>query len=44
LIAARIAVNTAVAAIGADIRRMTKASVVCRRLMTGVDFRRQPGH
>jgi len=34
LIAARTAVMTAVAAIDADIRRMTKASEACRRLMT----------
>jgi transposase len=34
LIAARTAVMTAVAAIDADMRRMTSASVACRRLMT----------
>jgi transposase len=34
LIAARTAVMSAVAAIDADIRRMTRASAVCRRLMT----------
>jgi transposase len=34
LIAARTAVMTAVAAIDADIRRMTRASAACRRLMT----------
>jgi hypothetical protein len=34
LIAARTAVMTAVAAIDADIRRMTRASGACRRLMT----------
>jgi transposase len=34
LIAARTAVMTAVAAIDADMRRMTRASEVCRRLMT----------
>jgi transposase len=34
LIAARIAVMTAVAAIDADMRRMTRASAACRRLMT----------
>jgi transposase len=34
LIAARTAVMTAVAAIGADMRRMTRASAACRRLMT----------
>ena len=34
LIAARTAVMTAVAAIDADMRRMTKASAACRRLMT----------
>src|SRR6202030_1354897 len=34
LIAARTAVMTAVAAIDADIRRMTMASAACRRLMT----------
>ena len=34
LIAARTAVMTAVAAIEADIRRMTRASAACRRLMT----------
>ena len=34
LIAARIAVMTAVAAIDADIRRMTRASAACRRLIT----------
>ena len=34
LIAARTAVLTAVAAIDADMRRMTKASAACRRLMT----------
>jgi transposase len=34
LSAARTAVMTAVAAIDADIRRMTRASVACRRLMT----------
>ena len=34
LIAARTAVMTAVAAIDADIRRMTRASEACRRLMT----------
>src|SRR5215467_10942669 len=34
LIAARIAVLTAVAAIDADMRRMTRASDACRRLMT----------
>ena len=34
LSAARVAVMTAVAAIDADIRRMTRASTACRRLMT----------
>jgi transposase len=34
LIAARTAVMTAVAAIDADMRRMTRASAACRRLMT----------
>src|SRR5580692_7900774 len=34
LSAARVAVMTAVAAIDADIRRMTRASAACRRLMT----------
>jgi transposase len=34
LIAARTAVMTAVGAIDADIRRMTRASAACRRLMT----------
>jgi transposase len=34
LIAARTAVMSAVAAIDADIRRMTRASAACRRLMT----------
>jgi transposase len=34
LIAARTAVMSAIAAIDADIRRMTKASAACRRLMT----------
>jgi transposase len=34
LIAARTAVMTAVAAIDADIRRMTRASAACRRLLT----------
>ena len=34
LVAARTAVMTAVAAIDADIRRMTRASAACRRLMT----------
>jgi transposase len=34
LIAARAAVMTAVAAIDADMRRMTRASVACRWLMT----------
>jgi transposase len=34
LIAARTAVMTAIAAIDADMRRMTRASAVCRRLMT----------
>ena len=34
LIAARTAVMTAVAAIDADTRRMTRASAACRRLMT----------
>jgi transposase len=34
LIAARTAVRTAVAAIDADMRRMTRASAACRRLMT----------
>ena len=34
LIAAQTAVMTAVAAIDADIRRMTRASAACRRLMT----------
>ena len=34
LIAARTAVMTAVAAIDADIRRMTRASAACNRLMT----------
>ena len=34
LIAARVAVMTAVAAIDADMRRMTTASGACRRLMT----------
>ena len=34
LIAARIAVMTAVVAIDADMRRMTRASAACRRLMT----------
>ena len=34
LITARTAVMTAVAAIDADIRRMTRASAACRRLMT----------
>jgi transposase len=34
LIAARTAVLTAVAAIDADMRRMTRASAACRRLMT----------
>ena len=34
LSAARTAVMTAVAAIDADIRRMTRASAACRRLMT----------
>ena len=39
LIAARTAVMTAIAAIDADMRRMTRASGACRRLMTipGVD-------
>ena len=34
LVAARTAVMTAVAAIDADMRRMTRASAACRRLMT----------
>jgi transposase len=34
LIAARTAAMTAVAAIDADMRRMTRASAACRRLMT----------
>jgi transposase len=34
LIAARTAVMTAVAAIGTDMRRMTRASAACNRLMT----------
>jgi transposase len=34
LIAARTAVMTAVAAIDANMRRMTRASAACRRLMT----------
>ena len=33
-LSARVAVMTAVAAIDADIRRMTRASAACRRLMT----------
>jgi hypothetical protein len=44
LSAARVAVMTAVAAIDADIRRMTRASAACRRLMADCDFNRAALH